>query len=165
MKKFMTWLDLHGEAAMIGTMVAAMSILMGMQVILRYVFQTSISWVEEVVVYFHIWCGFIGLSYCIRHNSDMRIDISNILPKKVASTLRWISDIILIAFYVYMAKAGVEVVLSLIQSGQKSPAAHIPMFLVYASIMVGCLLALLRFIQRIIRLSLARKDGKEMVSK
>ena len=161
MKKILRWLDQQGEAAVIGILVAGMSILMGIQVVLRYCFHNSLSWVEEVIVYFHVWCGFIGLSYCVRHNSDMRIDISGIIPKPVAKALRWISDIILMAFYLYMGLTGITVVQNLMASGQKSPASHIPMFVVYGSFMVGCFLALFRFVQKVVLLVLDHKKRKE----
>lgn len=161
MKKFLQWIDLHGEAAAIGVLVAGMSILMAIQVILRYVFHNSLSWVEEVVTYFHVWCGFIGLSYCIRHDADMRIDISGIIPKSVAKVLRWVSDLILMAFYLYMGVTGIGVVQSLMATGQKSPAAQIPTYIVYSSFMVGCFLALFRFAQKLILLFLNRGKRDE----
>ena len=161
MKKILTWLDVHGEAAVIGVLVAAMSVLMIIQVTLRYLFHTGINWVEEVVVYMHVWCGFIGLSYCVRHKSDMRIDISNILPPVVAKALRFISDAILLGFYIYMFKTGIGVMRQLISTGQKSAAAQIPMYYVYGALMVGCLLATLRFIQRIILWVIAVSKRKE----
>ena len=159
MKTTLSWIDKHGEAAVIGTMVAAMSILMMMQVILRYIFHNSISWVEEVVVYLHIWCGFIGIAWCVRHDKDMRIDISGIIPAGVAKALRWISDILLMFFYAYMAKAGITVTKQMIDSAQLSPAAHIPMFLVYSAFMCGFFLAMFRFAQKVFLLIRDRKKG------
>lgn len=160
MKKIFKWLDLHGEAAAIGIMVAAMAILMMIQVVLRYCFHTGIRWVEEVVIYLNVWCGFIGISYCVRYNNDMRIDASSILPKSVAKLLKTVSDFVLFLFYIYLFKTGLVVVKNLMATGQRSPAAQIPMSVVYAAVMVGCLLASFRFIQRVVRWFLMRKKEK-----
>ena len=150
MKKVLQWLDLHAEGTVIGLLVAAMAILMFIQCILRYVFHTGINWVEEVVVYFHVWCGFIGISYCVRHDNDMRIDLSSVLPPKVARILKVVSDLLLMAFYVYMLITGVGVVQQLKRTGQASPAASIPMYYVYGAFAVGAALALLRYVQRVV---------------
>ena len=148
MKKLLCWLDQHGEAAFIGVMVALMSIIMLVQTVMRYAFGAGFRWAEEIVCYFHIWCGFIGLSYCVRHNADMRVDISNILPPAVSKTLRLLSDAVLVVFYVFMCYTGIDVIRKLMESGQRSPAGRIPMWIVYAACSTGMFLALVRFIQR-----------------
>lgn len=162
MKKVLYWLDEHAEGAVIGLLVAAISILMFIQCILRYVFHTGINWVEEVVVYMHVWCGFIGIAYCVRHDNDMRIDMSSILPPKVAKAMKILADLLLMVFYIYMLHTGIGVVQQLQKTGQKSPAASIPMYYVYGAFAVGCALALIRYLQRVVKwiLKLTRKGAE-----
>jgi len=149
MKKTLLWLDRYAEASVMGLMLALITIFMAMQVILRYCFHSSLIWVEEVIVYFNVWIGFLGISYCVRYKSDMRIDVSGLVPAAVSRWLRRGSDFILFVAYVYLGTVGIKVVGNFYRTDQRSPAARIPMFLVYGALLCGCVLATLRFLQRV----------------
>jgi TRAP-type C4-dicarboxylate transport system permease small subunit len=148
MKKLLLWLDKYAEASVMGVMILLTTIFMSVQIVLRYCFGNSLIWVEEVVVYFNVWIGFLGISYCVRYKNDMRIDVSAILPKNFAKILRFISDGILFLSYLYLGNTGIKVVRALMRTHQKSPAARIPMYFVYSALLVGCILATIRFLQR-----------------
>ncbi len=62
MKQFLHWLDENAEKFSMGLLLALMVILTAIQVVLRYFFKSSIVGVEEVVVYFNVWIGFVGCS-------------------------------------------------------------------------------------------------------
>ncbi len=151
MKQFLHWLDENAEKFSMGLLLALMVILTAIQVVLRYFFKSSIVGVEEVVVYFNVWIGFLGCSYGMKFKNDMRVDLSSVLPHWLSVALRTVSDVILFVFYIYMVYVGRTVVGRLIRSGQKSPAARIPMYIVYSAFMVGCALAVFRYVQRVWR--------------
>ena len=160
MRKIICWLDKNFEVAVIGLLVMAITILMAVQVVMRYCFANSLSWVEETVVYFNIWIAFLGFSCAMKHNSDLKIDFTYILPKTPRLIVQWLSELILLGFYIYMVKIGFKVVASMIASGQKSTAALIPLYFVYSSIMVGSILAILRYFQKVYLRFSASKNQK-----
>ncbi|MDR3258769.1 MAG: TRAP transporter small permease [Fusobacteriaceae bacterium] len=159
MKKLLIWFDKYAEASVMGLLIFLMTIFMAIQIVLRYCFGNSLIWVEEVIVYFNVWIGFIGISYCVRYKCDMKIDASGIFPSTIAKYFRYISSIVLFIVYLYMGYIGIGVVKTLMRTGQRSPAAGIPMYFVYGSLMIGCLLSSFRFIQRFYLFIRSKKEG------
>lgn len=155
MKKTIRFLDDHLELLFISFAVVAISVLMLVQVILRYCFSDSLSWVEETVVYLNVWIGFIGMSYSMKYGTDMRMDFVDMLPPLPRKIFRHLAELVFLFFYIYMAKIGFSVVGSMIVRVQRSSAARIPLYVVYASLMVGSLMAIFRYIQKVWRRSAA----------
>ncbi len=159
MKKLICWLDENFEIAIISVMVTLITIFMTIQVVLRYCFANSLSWVEETVVFLNIWIAFLGLSYSMKKGTDMKMDFSYLLPKIPRLIVNWLSELVLLGFYIYMTKIGYTVVASMIATGQKSSAALIPLYLVYSSLMIGSALSILRYFQKVyLRFSKKRKQ-------
>ena len=57
MKKVLQWLDENLEEVLLVIALAAMAVIMGIQVIARYIFGASLSWSEELTRYIFIWAG------------------------------------------------------------------------------------------------------------
>ena len=66
MKKALQWLDENLEEVLLVIALAAMAVIMGIQVIARYIFGASLSWSEELTRYIFIWAGFLSVSYCTK---------------------------------------------------------------------------------------------------
>lgn len=67
MKKALQWLDENLEEVLLVIALAAMAVIMGIQVIARYIFGASLSWSEELTRYIFIWAGFLSVSYCTKN--------------------------------------------------------------------------------------------------
>ena len=46
------------------------------QVILRYVFNSPMTWSEELARYLFIWCAFLGWVIASRHNSHLAVNVA-----------------------------------------------------------------------------------------
>jgi TRAP-type C4-dicarboxylate transport system permease small subunit len=147
----LAWLDKHFEALLISILLVGITVLCTLQVVLRYCFSNSLSWVEEVVVYCNVWIGFIGCSYAVLRDNSLRVDLGDFITKKYAVIVKAAGDAIAFGFYIYIAYCGIEVLQRLIASGQVSPGAEIPISVLYASLCVGAVLAVLRYMQRAYR--------------
>ena len=73
--KVLHFIDESLEEAFAVIAMALMAVIMGIQVIARYVFNSSLSWPEEVSVYLLIWMGMLSLSYCIRKNASIKVEM------------------------------------------------------------------------------------------
>ncbi len=151
MKNALSWLDKYFEVLLILAFLIGITVLSAIQVVLRYCFSSSLSWVEEVVVYFNVWIGFIGCGYAILYDNNLRVDMEDFLSKRIASKMKAIGDFVAFCFYIYIAYCGVEVLKRTIASNQLSPGAVIPVTFLYASLFVGALLAAFRYVQRFFR--------------
>lgn len=66
MKKTLHWLDENLEEFLLVVMLAAMTLIMGIQIFSRYALGQSLSWSEEVTRFLFIWSGFLSVSYCAK---------------------------------------------------------------------------------------------------
>ena len=64
MKKVLHWLDENLEEFLLVVFLIAMTLIMGIQVLSRYVLGQSLSWSEEITRYLFIWSGLFSVSYC-----------------------------------------------------------------------------------------------------
>lgn len=79
MRKTLHWLDENLEEFILVIFLIAMTLIMGIQVLCRYVLGMSLSWSEELTRYLFIWCGFLSVSYSAR----------NVFPSKSSSLLQF----------------------------------------------------------------------------
>ena len=120
-------------------------------VILRYIFNDSPSWAEEITRFFFIWSAFLSIGLCIRRQSSLRIDILlTALSEKGRCLLLVFVNIFIIAVMLYWLKGAVNVTKTLVDNGQTSPALLVPMWLIYGSSTVGFSLAIIRSAQQVL---------------
>ncbi|MGB4439610.1 MAG: TRAP transporter small permease [Sedimentibacter sp.] len=146
--KVIKWLDNNLEETLMGISLWLIVFIMGLQVIMRYVFKSSISWSEETCRYLFIWLTFLGISYAVHNNSHIRLDIIETLIPRTKKALEYIGDLVFLGFCVYMLKPAFKAVSFLKTSNQLSPALQFPMYLVYSALMVGLLLTICRIVQK-----------------
>ena len=149
--KILRWIDDYLEEYISLILLAIISCVMMIQIIMRYVFNSSLTWAEELCRYSFIWIAFLGIGYSIKKGTMLRIDIvMQYFPNKIKKIIDLIIQLITLVFFTYMFNNSIGVVKGIYYSGQISPANGIPMFIIYGSTSVGFLLAILRSIQSII---------------
>lgn len=161
MKKTLKWLDEHFEEYIMITLMAIMVIVMGVQVFMRYVMKNSLAWPEEFTRYIYIWFVFLGMSYGVRNNLHIRVDLLEVLIPKSKKALGFLQDILFLGFCGYMIGPGINSIKLLIESAQTSPAMLIPMYYVYLSLLVGLILSVVRMIQKYVLRIMHYKKGVE----
>ena len=118
---------------------------------MRYIFNDSPSWAEEITRFFFIWSAFLSIGLCIRRQSSIRIDIlQTALSEKGRCLLLVFVNIFIIAVMLYWLKGAVNVTKTLVDNGQTSPALLVPMWLIYGSSTVGFSLAIIRSAQQVL---------------
>lgn len=148
--KVLKWLDNNLEKVIIGTLLTLMTIIMGIQVVSRYAFNSSLTWSEELTRYMFVWSGFISLPFTIKAGITLKIDqFYNMLPKGMRKGISLLNHVIMVIFFAFMTYNSIGVVQSAIASGQKSPALGLPMYLVQVSSVIGFSLAVIRSAQQI----------------
>ena len=148
--KVLRWLDEHLEEVILIVLLILLTSIMSIQVVMRKVFNNSLVWSEELVRYMFVWSTFISVSYCIRKDATIRIDQAvELLPK--GSTIKKIIIIfvklIMFAFVLFAFYFSIEIVKGALESGQKSSAMRLPMWIVQISVPIGMGLSIIRMIQ------------------
>ena len=157
--KLLNWLDNYFEELLMIILLILMTLIMGVQVCSRYMFNNSLSWSEEVTRYLFIWSGFISISYCTKKCISIKIEqFVEAFPKKGRAIFKIINHTIELIFFFYLMPFSILYLKSSIESGQVSPACGIPMYLVQSAPLIGFSLAIIRIIQRwIIEFNICRE--------
>lgn len=149
MRKVLRWLDQNLEEFLLVLFLAAMAVLMGIQVLARYVLGMSLSWSEEVARYLFVWSGFLSVSYCTKKCVSIKIEqFVASFPKRWKAALKVLNHTIELVLFLYLLPFAWNYFYSAVISGQKSPALGLPMYLVQAAPMTGFVLCEFRVVQR-----------------
>jgi TRAP-type C4-dicarboxylate transport system permease small subunit len=142
---------------------AFITILIFIQVVMRYVFHNSLSWSEELARYIFLWLCWIGASFAVRERSHFRVQM---LTNKLQGNVKKYFDLgillIWFAFCVFLAYHGSVLTRLLFQRNQLSAAMGLPMGYAYASVPVGAGLMAFRLIAEIIKIFKGSPAGEEV---
>lgn len=160
MKKVIHWLDDKLEEFLLILGLIAMTLIMGAQVVCRYLLGISLSWSEEITRYIFIWCGFLSVSYCSKKCLSIKIEqFVAIFPRRGRAVFKIVNHTFELIFFIYMIPFAYSYMMSSVYSGQLSPASGIPMYLVQAAPLVSFVLVAIRIVQRwIIEFRVARGE-------
>ncbi|WBW50041.1 TRAP transporter small permease [Peptoniphilus equinus] len=153
------WLNKNIEEVILIILLIVMTSVLGIQIVARYVFNQSLSWSEELVRYLFVWSTFIGVPYCIKNESSIKVDqFRNNMPVGIQKALLYIDKIIIFVLFFILLIFSFDVVKTTYLSGTTSAAMRIPMFWVQASVVVGSFLSLIRISQNFYKVWSGRKD-------
>ena len=143
--RVLSWL----EDAFIASLLLSASVIIFVNVVLRYVFNTGIVWAEEFVRYEIVWLVFIGGSVAARKGIHIGVEaVLHVLPAAAARTLKVVVGLICIAFCAALVWYGVELVAQTQMFRQRSSAMQAPFWIVQLAVPIGAGLMLIRFAER-----------------
>ena len=142
------FLDKKFELVVMAIFLAIFTVLMFTNVILRYLFGTSIVWGDELCRYCLVGSTFFSIPVWIRRRSGIRVDaVVSLLPKKVQKILDVLVYAVLIVFFTFLFIKGVSTYQNMAASGQASAAMHMPTKYLYLVVEIGFALAILRSVE------------------
>ena len=122
------------------------------QVVMRRVFNNSLSWSEELARYLYVWQTWLGVSYAARNGTHLRITmLKDRLPPQAQQILEILVVLVWMGFGIFVIYQGMGVVNTIASFGQKSSALKIPMQFCYMSIPVGMFLMCIRIVERTVK--------------
>lgn len=132
------------EEIFVGMAMIAATLVLFINIILRYFFNENQSWADEFVRYSIIWIAFIGAAICFRQGIHFGVDLLiKSLPKKYKTHLQVYINVVCILFVILLIYFGFKLVFFSMQTGQMTPSLQIATYWVYLSIPVGATLSLL----------------------
>jgi len=148
--KILKWLDENLEKSVLFLFLVGMVLIMGIQIVARYLFNNSLVWSEEITRFLFIWSTFLSIGYCLKQKISLKIDtLVAIFPKKAQIYMHIIANLLMLAFFAYMIPYAYEFAYSSVVNHQTSAACGVPMYLIQGSILIGFILAAIRCIQEI----------------
>ena len=163
MKKAINWIDEYLEEVLLVAALAAMAVIMGVQVFCRYVLGASLSWSEELTRYIFIWAGLLSVSYCTKKCISIKIEqFVALFPKRGKAMFKVVNHTFELILFLYLIPLAWKYLMSAVANGQTSPAMGIPMYYVQAAPLVGFILSAIRVLQRwIAEFNSVRRKGGE----
>ena len=127
---------------------------MMLQVIMRYVFNASLSWAEEASRYAFVWSALISIGYTIKENSILKVDtLVESLPAGLKHLLVTSINVSVTLFFGYLFINSIPAIQRVIRTGQTSPALKIPLGWIYFAAIAGFFLATVRSVPKTGRIS------------
>ncbi|MDC3412191.1 TRAP transporter small permease [Aquibacillus sp. 3ASR75-11] len=162
--KIIKWLDQHLEEALLVLFSTIMVTVIFLQVVMRTL-DNSLSWSEELARYSFIWLVYIGISYGVKKQRHIKVDVALLLLKEKGRILLTIvANLLFIGFSIFVIYYGYSIATQLLSFGQKSPALQIPMGLVYMATPIGMGLTVIRLVQNLILLIKSFFEGEEDIT-
>jgi len=117
-------------------MVGVMTVIIILQVFMRYLFLFSLSWSEEVARYLMIWGSFLGASLALKYGFHIGVEfVINRIPEKMRGWINLTAKLGMLLFLIYFTIGGFR--LSWAVRDQDSPALLFSMAYAYLSAPVG----------------------------
>jgi len=147
-KKFIYLIDNLDKYIAIGTLSATV-LLLGIQVVSRYLFRFPIAWAEEISRFTFVWAVYMGVSMAARKNEHIRVvaHLTLLFPKRISNKIIFVSDIITLTFSMILTVFGVRVLFSMVEFPFTAPVTGISMVWIYTIIPVAFLALSIRTIQ------------------
>jgi len=148
------------EELLCGAFLLTMISLVIVNVFLRYLFDYSIFWAEEVATMCFVWCVFIGASATYKHKMDLGIDLLiKKTPPKIERAIRFAVQMILLllnGYIFYMA-----IVFTKIAWAKPTAVLGVSSAVVNSSLIVGFGLITLHTIRFLYRDCVKGMDGSK----
>jgi len=149
--KVVKWLDNNLEEFFMIIFLIMISVIMMLQVIMRYAFSSSLNWAEEACRHLWIATTCLSIGYCTKKKSALRVDmIIEMLPGVLKKIMIVFIDLIGIAAYGYLFVESITTLKGTIASGQTSTALEMPMWILFLFLMIGFFLATVRAVEQLI---------------
>jgi TRAP-type C4-dicarboxylate transport system permease small subunit len=128
---------------------AAMTLLVVVEVVFRYVLNDPLFWSLELAGVLGIWTAFLGASVAIRHRAHLGVDFFvDLLPPRARSYLSIVADVCTAIALAILFYYGGQLAL---QSIKMTMALHLPYWVINAAVPVGSGLMLVHSLVETVR--------------
>ena len=126
-------------------LLAAMSVIIFTNVVLRYTTHESIEWAEEVSRHMMIWLTFLGAGPVLRYGGHIAVEnLQDALPRKGAIAMRAVVATLLFAFFGFMIWYGWLYMQRTMF--QLTAVTQIPFAYIYSAMAIGGVLLVIHFL-------------------
>lgn len=162
------WLDENLEKLILSLLITAIILIMLLQIVMRYLFNNSLSWTEEFCRYCYIYVMFIGMSFAIKESSNLRVDvIVEMLPIGLRKIIMALVDLLVFMLLCLMFFSSIATVGSAYKIGNYSAGLKMPLYIIYCSVPIGFGLSIFRHVElcvkKVCRLRKSNNMGEEIL--
>lgn len=150
LSRLATWYNKFEEYSMV-IFLGVMTMVVFVQVVLRFVFNSGLTWSEEGARFLFMWIIWMSMSVGFRDKSHIRMTIiSDKLSPNGKRILNIADNLIVLAFSLFIAYLGWNYVARLVTTGQYAPATKIPYALIYSCLPLSLCVCSIRVVVEIV---------------
>lgn len=168
--KILKLIDDNLEKALSAVILSAMCVVIFIQIIVRFMSPYtgwSLPWTEELGRYLFVWLIYISSAMAVKLRAHIKVDVLKVVVHKKGNfILDLISNAFFLLFAVIFTYYAWQAVYRLaVIRPQESPTMHMPMWIPYTAILLGCALMAIRLVQDTVKLireyRMPEPEGKE----
>ena len=121
------------------------------QIIMRSVFNNSLTWSEELTRYIFIWQIWLGVSIAQKEKQHIKVELlfNFFKGERFRAVIDIVATLILIAFNIFLVVNGSELVRQMYVRNNVSGAMRLPLYIVYAVLPLSAFILSLRLIGQV----------------
>jgi len=152
----------HVEEYVLFLMVLQMGISVFIQVIMRYLFQSAITWLDELVHQEVILLTFFGASLCVKYASHISVDVlkSNVKREPYRSVMEVLGHLVTAVYVSILVYFGMKLVWAMTAHTNLTATLRIPKHYLYFVVCVALALIGIRSILGIYRTLTAARSHR-----
>jgi len=129
----------HVEEYVLFLMVLQMGISIFIQVVMRYLFQSAITWLDELVHIEVVFLTFLGASLCVKYGAHISVDaIKKSVRREPYRKVMEVLNHLVMAVYVWMiAYFGMKLISAMTTRPHYTPTLRIPKHYLYVVVCVA----------------------------
>jgi TRAP-type C4-dicarboxylate transport system permease small subunit len=144
----------HVEEYVLFLMVLQMGISVFIQVIMRYLFQSAITWLDELVHIEVIFLTFFGASLCIKYGAHISVDAlkKGIQREPYRSLMEVLNHLVMAVYVSVLVTFGMNLISAMATNTNYTPTLRIPKHYLYFVVCVALALIGIRSILGVYRI-------------
>jgi C4-dicarboxylate transporter DctQ subunit len=154
MDKFLDRLDntlFAAEKIFLTIALTVMALTVFFDFVLRETMDAGIRWAKELSAFLMIWVGFVGASVATREKRHLVVGATEkLVSARVRKALAVVTQVIAIAFCIFLAKLGFEYVGQTREFAEHSDVLSLPLWIVQIIIPLSLLVMAARFLGHLI---------------
>ncbi len=150
-KRIFKWLDINFEPVIMAVLFYAITILVTLQVILRFGFSTGFSWGEEVARFLFVWLMYFSIAYATRNQRHIRVAfLVQQFGEKIHKVFMLLGDVVFLIFSSLIFISAIKVCQSIFKYEDMAVTINVSLNVVYGAGVVGFALIIIRLVQTVI---------------
>ncbi len=148
------------EENLVALLLAAMTLLVIVEVILRYGFSSGLLWIQELTLLLAAWLVLVGAAYGVKKGAHIGMDMA---VRRLALPWRrragMVAALLCLAYCAFLLAGSWEYLSKIKRFGIEMEDLPVPLWLAHGILLPGFLLLAFRFVQLLWRIQTKRADG------
>ncbi|HZK02228.1 MAG TPA: TRAP transporter small permease [Anaerovoracaceae bacterium] len=151
----------HLEEILLVLCILIMVVVIFLQVVMRYAFNSSLSWSEELARILFIWASWIGISFGQKRSDHIKIVLlTDNLKGKFKDLVLFVADLCTLGILLVLLVKGMQITDKIYSMASITPALSIPKWIMYASVPLSCSLMSIRVVKEMVLRITGRNYGE-----